>query len=94
MKELMKARTNRSAWDVGVCLKASCCPDKICLFFLNSLRIQSGTKSIGAKNESRLTCYASVHRFTDEEQTEVADEVLWKVQLGCNSLQKKPPHNI
>lgn len=37
----------------------------------------------------RLTCYTSVHSLADKEQAEVADEVLRKVQLCCNSLHKK-----
>lgn len=48
--------------------------------------MQAGKETQDVSTVMRLTCYASVHRFTDEEQTEVADKVLLKVQLRCNSL--------
>lgn len=35
-----------------------------------------------------LTCQAAVGAFADEEQTEIADQVLRKVQLRCDSLRK------
>lgn len=50
--------------------------------------MQAGKETRDVSTVMRLTCYASVHRFTYEEQTEVADEVLLKVQLRCNSLHK------
>lgn len=63
--------------------------------FSDSLMMQAGKEARGVSTVTRLTCYASVHRFTDEEQTEVADEVLLKVQLCCNSLHTNTPsdHN-
>lgn len=37
----------------------------------------------------RLTCQAFVHTLTDEEQTEVTNKVIWKVELCGNSLHTR-----